>query len=239
MTYDREALAWAAGFFDGEGCASFSNVRRFHLNFNVRQATDDAAVVPEVLIRFRDAVGLGRIHGPERRPRRERPQYVWQAGSFEDCQAVLALLWPWLGTIKRAQAARALKAVPRFVNRYGDGYCRNGHFLKDGRSRNGTCPECHRESYRRLQAKRKADKSLPWWQRTHCPQGHDLDAVGRDARGDCKECSRIRQRRRTARRQVQRARAACPTCAAALSGALVRPCPVHDRPRAREGRWCR
>ena len=38
---------------------------------------------------------------------------------------------------------------------------------------------------------------------------------------------------------LQRARAACPTCAAALFGALVRPCPVHDRPRAREGRWCR
>jgi hypothetical protein len=35
---------------------------------------------------------------------------------------------------------------------------------------------------------------------------------------------------------LQRARAACLTCAAALSGALVRPCPVHDRPRAREGR---
>ncbi len=35
---------------------------------------------------------------------------------------------------------------------------------------------------------------------------------------------------------LQRARAACPVCAAVLSGAPVRSCPQHDRRRAHEGR---
>jgi len=36
------------------------------------------------------------------------PQYVWCAKSFEDVQLAVALLWMWLGPVKRAQAREAL-----------------------------------------------------------------------------------------------------------------------------------
>jgi hypothetical protein len=36
------------------------------------------------------------------------PQYVWCANAFEDVQFATALLWRWLGPVKRAQARNAL-----------------------------------------------------------------------------------------------------------------------------------
>jgi hypothetical protein len=37
--------------------------------------------------------------------------YVWRAFTFEEAQAVIALLWMYLGPIKRAQAAAAMRLV--------------------------------------------------------------------------------------------------------------------------------
>lgn len=67
---------------------------------------------PPTLERFRQALlGVGHISGP-RAPRgwSKLPQYRWHIGSFEGTQAVIALLWPWLGATKRTQAASALRA---------------------------------------------------------------------------------------------------------------------------------
>jgi len=47
-------LAWAAGFFDGEGWA---NRQRRGVNSRINQASLDG--VPEVLMKFRRLVGVG------------------------------------------------------------------------------------------------------------------------------------------------------------------------------------
>jgi hypothetical protein len=85
---NREELAWCAGFFDGEGHVS---AKRHGIALSVNQ------IHPEVIERFKDAVG------------KRRPVYKFVAGSFHDVQAICAMLWPWLGSVKREQFKRALE----------------------------------------------------------------------------------------------------------------------------------
>lgn len=114
---DTRELAWAAGFFSGDGTFGAYRNRRMGPNYRrvmaaLPQASNDG--VPPSLLRFKAAVlGLGTIAGP--RLRREGwgrlPQYRWETWDFARTQAVISLLWPWLTDEKRTQARAALLAV--------------------------------------------------------------------------------------------------------------------------------
>jgi hypothetical protein len=109
---DRHELAWAAGFFDGEGWANAvahtgRRTRQPHAQIN--QSDDEG--IPVALQRFRNAVGVGRIAGPERKPGRI-DRYWWIASSRSDIAKVWRLLDPWLGSVKRAAFAAALNVAP-------------------------------------------------------------------------------------------------------------------------------
>lgn len=106
--FTREELAWAAGFFDGEG-SFWGRVRsgpRRH-----ERVTPNASVpqMGSVLLeRFRTAVlGLGRIYGPYE-PR--HGMCYWRTSDWREVQAVVAALWPWLGPYKRQQARETMLA---------------------------------------------------------------------------------------------------------------------------------
>lgn len=100
---DRHELAWAAGFFDGEGWAAKKKSRGVQARIN--QA--DPNGVPSALFRFQAALdGLGRIGGPTREPER-KDMYRWIVSSRGDVELLLELLKPWLGPIKLLQLARA------------------------------------------------------------------------------------------------------------------------------------
>lgn len=109
---NREELAWAAGLWDGEGSASKSPPY-------ILKATGQTIYYPKLqmgqvdkrnLERFQKAVGgLGHICGPVKTPTNIR--YDWRVGSFEDFQAVTALLWNWLGPAKRDQIRKVFKLV--------------------------------------------------------------------------------------------------------------------------------
>lgn len=108
---NREELAWAAGFFDGEGCfnAPMQKARGRHsLQATVSQ------VHTETLERFREAVGFGVIYGPIQRT--VRPIWTWKVGSYEQVQMLMCVLWPWLSPPKKPQAAEAVRlwrSIPR------------------------------------------------------------------------------------------------------------------------------
>src|SRR3981081_1269967 len=109
---DRHELAWAAGFFDGEGWANAiahegRQTRQPHAQIN---QSDDSGV-PLVLERFRSAVGRGRIGGPERREGRI-DRYGWIVSSRSDVADVWRRIDPWLGTVKRAAFGAALGERP-------------------------------------------------------------------------------------------------------------------------------
>ncbi|HEY8758167.1 MAG TPA: hypothetical protein VIN74_06695 [Candidatus Limnocylindria bacterium] len=105
---DEHELAWAAGFFDGDGWAALSKQkgrRTGQPQARINQSGLDG--VPEVLVRFRDAVGVGRIGGPKIEEGRE-PLYWWSASSRGDVRRTGELVGPWLSTQKRAQFASAV-----------------------------------------------------------------------------------------------------------------------------------
>lgn len=106
-TIDRTELAWAAGFFDGEG-STFARTERGRPGYrrlvvSVGQAGTDRR--PHVLVRFRRAVALGRIG------QRDSDGVYRLRASGSSAHALIALLWPHLGAIKRRQAAAALRHV--------------------------------------------------------------------------------------------------------------------------------
>ncbi len=63
--------------------------------------------MPEVLVRFRDAVGVGRIGGPALEDGKLL-RYWWVASSRADVARTYEVLGPWLAGPKRAEFLRAL-----------------------------------------------------------------------------------------------------------------------------------
>jgi hypothetical protein len=85
-------LAWAAGFFDGEGCVTGyqqTGRRRGRLQLIVGQSG-----TTEHLERFARAVEGGRINGPYLN-QGKLPRYVWQTNGHK-ARRVMELLRPYL-----------------------------------------------------------------------------------------------------------------------------------------------
>jgi hypothetical protein len=126
MELDTHELAWAAGFFDGEGCFSIKP----------RPSMSLGQIDPQVLARFQRAVGgLGILYGPYGPypgTLGNHGQWYVRSSKLEDLQATIAMLWRWLSPIKREQARRLLKhawsqpGTPRQRTR-----CKHGHSLAD------------------------------------------------------------------------------------------------------------
>lgn len=97
--WPREELAWAAGFFDGEGSISAYTDRRDGLPYialNVAQRDRRA------LLRLQRLFGFGGVGKPN-----AKGVSYWQVYGHEKVQAVVAALWPFL-IVKREQAAAKL-----------------------------------------------------------------------------------------------------------------------------------
>ena len=106
--------AWAAGLFDGEGSfGAYANARMKPswrgVSMEIPQASADG--IPDVLLRFRAAVGVGSVSGPRivPSPWTRLPQYRWQASGRHVCSAAIKVIWPWLGEVKRAEIHAALQ----------------------------------------------------------------------------------------------------------------------------------
>ena len=102
---DRHELAWAAGFFDGEGWAAKNRTRGVQSRIN--QAGPDG--MPEVLLKFQRAVGVGRLKGPHVEPGKQ-DLYWWEATSRPDVGRVADLIGRWLCPAKRDEFQEALGA---------------------------------------------------------------------------------------------------------------------------------
>jgi hypothetical protein len=103
-----ERLAWAGGFFDGEGStlARSETARPGYRQLGVVVPQAGGSVVPEVLTRFAEALpGLGRIGGPS------NGLFRWRATDYTRARATAEILRPWIGTVKRDQAKAAIDAV--------------------------------------------------------------------------------------------------------------------------------
>lgn len=96
-------LAWAAGFFDGEG-----HTRGKPKNRNSPLGRSELQVGQkhiECLERLQKAVGnLGTIGGPYHR---KNPVFFWYLTRTTEVDKVLTALWPYLSVHKKTQAEKA------------------------------------------------------------------------------------------------------------------------------------
>ena len=116
MTYlERERLAWAAGFFEGEGSCCINQERPGQKRFSPRLTIQQMS--PEVLVWFQQCVGgLGVVTGPHSRNRNREKQF-WQfnARGWREVQAIVAMLWGFLGEVKKNQIKETYREVSRRI----------------------------------------------------------------------------------------------------------------------------
>lgn len=102
----REELAWAAGFFDGEGSVggytgarTKTGIERRYLRISVAQKNRP------LLDKFADIFRCGSVHCD-----RKRAMHSFQA-SGRTALTVIDLMWPWLGEQKKRDLKRGLRLI--------------------------------------------------------------------------------------------------------------------------------
>jgi hypothetical protein len=97
MNKEREILAWAAGFFDGEGCTTLQKTKAGGKYPVIAVVQKD----PQLLEKFNQAIGdIGKIYV------RKNGVHTLRIFSYTKVKIAIDLLWPWLGEVKKAQAKR-------------------------------------------------------------------------------------------------------------------------------------
>lgn len=134
-----EELAWAGGFFDGEGSTYLEKHRthpgHFYPVLYVPQSAE-VGVAPE-LLRLKSALSdLGAISGIRKDRPDEKPYRRWRVVTTVKAQVSLHLLWPFIGAVKRGQAQAVMRTIyaqpdltrgnPAF-GVAGSRYCLRGH----------------------------------------------------------------------------------------------------------------
>lgn len=103
-------LAWAGGFFDGEGstCCSVNNGKpHTRIALSIGQKNEDTGQPAETLQRFKKAVGLGKIYKKSCRGK-DINQSQWSVCKRIDVFDTMLKLWPYISTTKRKQMRKAL-----------------------------------------------------------------------------------------------------------------------------------
>jgi hypothetical protein len=119
-------LAWAAGFFDGEGCTTIiKRKKEAHHNERWYICVSVGQSEPTTLQRFCDAVGVGSVQGPWERtpstkkdgsPSPRKPNWEFRVVTSK-AQEAMDKLWPYLSNIKREQYRRKVQEVNEFYGR--------------------------------------------------------------------------------------------------------------------------
>lgn len=102
---NRENLAWAAGFFDGEGTIIVR--KRAERGSWISCTLQLQQIDRFVLDKFKDAVNAGNVSGPYQYPKNgynRKPIYNYVVSGHNDVFRVVKELWPWLGPVKKEQA---------------------------------------------------------------------------------------------------------------------------------------
>lgn len=126
----NEELAWAAGFFDGEGNVSFnfrskertSTSFRFTLQIGQKQeGICCGEPYSSTIEKFHSIFPFGKIYI---RPNSKYPNstmLVFGVSSFELCQQVIVSMWPWLGDLKKDQWRTLAEGVTKTKPLYANG----------------------------------------------------------------------------------------------------------------------
>lgn len=159
--------AWAAGFWDGEGCVTAD---RRHLTpvLAVTQAGDEGE---ELCARFWAAIKVKSGGLYLRKDMRAGRGEIWRysVSGAEAVATALETCRPWLSRTKIAQAEKALQAHAERKAAYvhpnaQKTHCKNGHAYDETNTRRDPdgrrhCRTCRRGSYLRQLAKQEAART--------------------------------------------------------------------------------
>lgn len=118
LEIDPLEVAWAAGFFDGEGSVFVRNTARhkggttgkLYPLTTVEMGVSQVRIEP--IIRFHRIVGIGKIGGPYGGLRPGRSAYFrWNTAGRPSVFRVAQLLWPMLSLPKREQFHRCWETL--------------------------------------------------------------------------------------------------------------------------------
>lgn len=115
-------IAWSAGLFEGEGCATFSDGRR-QPRASINMTDED------VVRKFHHIVGRGNVRRYDPYQPNRKAQWQWSVQSGADVLHVLGMLWPYLGERRREQATFVMERAAKIGE--GAGFCKRGHDLSD------------------------------------------------------------------------------------------------------------
>lgn len=117
MTTESE-LAWAAGFWDGEGCASGTQKCN---TFSVFLRTVQH-FTPECLHRFQESLGgRGYVRGPYVKPETGNQYWTWTCSRQAEIVEVMDLLFPFLSSPKQDQYERVKARRDKSVSHLPEG----------------------------------------------------------------------------------------------------------------------
>lgn len=106
-------LAWAAGFFDGEGCTMAKHGTRKSVQagrFVYSTILIEVAQKERFLLdKLCSILKTGKVYGPYNNGAGHY-HYKYIVSKYERVNSVIELLWPYLGPYKRTQARKALDA---------------------------------------------------------------------------------------------------------------------------------
>lgn len=121
-------LAWAGGFFEGEGCfyAHYYKPRKDGTRIFQMEATL-VQKGKQLLDEFKNVVKMGIVYGPN-----EKGIYTWKSNGKGQAQKLFELLRPWLGNRRQETALKLIERENQQILRPSKEKCKNGHFYKDG-----------------------------------------------------------------------------------------------------------
>lgn len=109
----KSDLAWAAGLFEGEGCAT---VNKYKSGNGGRPTMQLQMTDEDVVRKFHAVIGMGKVYGPYR-PSGHKEVWRWYVDGFEAVQAIAAMFWFYLGSRRKAKLRTVLEARPVPVKR--------------------------------------------------------------------------------------------------------------------------
>jgi hypothetical protein len=171
-------IAWAAGFFDGEGSTTLYSKPRKSMDTVRIPVMSITQVNRTTLERFQRIVfELGRLYGPYYR-KKGKPQHLWRTTKLADAQAVASLLWKFLTPEKQAQITRSFAAYKQSIS--SGRLCWAGLHQKPRRY--GKCKECAAAAIRRWRQKPEVRERLKAYRRRYESENPHLVARWQEAR---------------------------------------------------------
>jgi hypothetical protein len=102
-------IAWAAGFFEGEGTISLRTLRTAGNRYG-QVSLEVTSTDLDVLERFATVVGVGNIKPKANKANllQRKQQYMWRVGSRPHTERILTAFKPWLGVRRVEKCDEAL-----------------------------------------------------------------------------------------------------------------------------------